>query len=297
MFGEELSSFLDYLTYEKKYSAHTVTSYKADLEQFFVFLNPTQERYPINEVNYQQIRKWIVSLMDSGISPKSINRKLSSLKSFFKYLQRQEIVRVNPMSRISGPKIPKRLPEFVDESSMSKLLDGVVFEDNFKGMTDRLMIDLFYQAGLRRSELAKLKEQDIDVSNGSLKVLGKRNKERMIPVSVQLMRNLEGYLQVKQDRKIANPMLLVNEKGNSLSDAYIYSTVRTYLGSVTTLSKKSPHVLRHTFATHLLDNGADINAVKDLLGHASLSATQVYTHNTIDKLKKSYKQAHPRGDS
>jgi len=288
---------LDYLSYEKKYSAHTSISYKADLEQFFAFLNPSQEEFPITEVNYQQIRKWVVSLMDSGISPKSVNRKLSSLKSFFKYLQRRETIAVNPMSRISGPKIPKRLPEFVDESSMSNLLDGAVFEDNFKGMTDRLMIDLFYQAGLRRSELANLQERDIDVSNGSIKVLGKRNKERMIPVSVMLMRNLEGYLQVKQDRKISNPMLLVNEKGNSLSEAYIYKTVKTYLGGVTTLSKKSPHVLRHTFATHLLDNGADINAVKDLLGHASLSATQIYTHNTIDKLKKSYKQAHPRGDS
>jgi integrase/recombinase XerC len=297
MFGEELSAFLDYLSYEKKYSAHTSISYKADLEQFFAFLNPSQEEFPITEVNYQQIRKWVVSLMDSGISPKSVNRKLSSLKSFFKYLQRRETIAVNPMSRISGPKIPKRLPEFVDESSMSNLLDGAVFEDNFKGMTDRLMIDLFYQAGLRRSELANLQERDIDVSNGSIKVLGKRNKERMIPVSVMLMRNLEGYLQVKQDRKISNPMLLVNEKGNSLSEAYIYKTVKTYLGGVTTLSKKSPHVLRHTFATHLLDNGADINAVKDLLGHASLSATQIYTHNTIDKLKKSYKQAHPRGDS
>ena len=288
---------MDYLSYEKKYSAHTSISYKADLEQFFAFLNPSQEEFPITEVNYQQIRKWVVSLMDSGISPKSVNRKLSSLKSFFKYLQRRETIAVNPMSRISGPKIPKRLPEFVDESSMSNLLDGAVFEDNFKGMTDRLMIDLFYQAGLRRSELANLQERDIDVSNGSIKVLGKRNKERMIPVSVMLMRNLEGYLQVKQDRKISNPMLLVNEKGNSLSEAYIYKTVKTYLGGVTTLSKKSPHVLRHTFATHLLDNGADINAVKDLLGHASLSATQIYTHNTIDKLKKSYKQAHPRGDS
>lgn len=297
MFGEELSAFLDYLSYEKKYSAHTSISYKADLQQFFAFLNPSQEEFPITEVNYQQIRKWVVSLMDSGISPKSVNRKLSSLKSFFRYLQRRETIAVNPMSRISGPKIPKRLPEFVDESSMSNLLDGAVFEDSFKGMTDRLMIDLFYQAGLRRSELANLQERDIDVSNGSIKVLGKRNKERMIPVSVMLMRNLEGYLQVKQDRKISNPMLLVNEKGNSLSEAYIYKTVKTYLGGVTTLSKKSPHVLRHTFATHLLDNGADINAVKDLLGHASLSATQIYTHNTIDKLKKSYKQAHPRGDS
>lgn len=297
MFGEHLSAFQDHLTYEKKYSGHTIVSYKTDLDQFFTFLGYPEEQFPIAEVNYQQIRTWVMTLMDSGLSAKSINRKLSTLKSFFKYLQKHEVIEVNPMSRISGPKVPKRLPEFVDESSMDHLLDGTVFDGSFKGMTDRLMIDLLYQAGLRRSELAMLREQDLDIANATIKVLGKRNKERMIPVSVGLMRNLEAYLQVKQDRKITNPMLLVNEKGNSLSEAYIYRAVRTYLGSVTTLSKKSPHVLRHTFATHLLDNGADINAVKDLLGHASLSATQVYTHNTIDKLKKSYKQAHPRGDS
>ena len=297
MFGEHSSAFLNYLTYEKKYSAHTILSYKTDLEQFFTFLGQEEEQFPIAEVNYQQIRKWVMTLMDSGLSPKSVNRKLSTLKSFFKYLQKSDIIGLNPMARISGPKVPRRLPEFVDESSMSSLLDGTGFDDSFKGMTDRLMIDLFYQAGLRRSELANLREEDLDAAKATIKVLGKRNKERMIPVSVSLMRNLEAYLQVKQDRNITSPMLLVNEKGNSLNEAYIYRTVRAYLGSVTTLSKKSPHILRHTFATHLLDNGADINAVKDLLGHASLSATQVYTHNTIDKLKKSYKQAHPRGDS
>lgn len=297
MFGEHVSAFLDYLAYEKKYSAHTINSYKTDLEQFLAFLGHPQEEFPITEVNYQQIRKWVVSLMDAGLSSKSVNRKLSTLKSFFKFLQKSGIVSVNPMARIAGPKVPKRLPEFVDESSMRELLNGVKFEDSFKGMTDRLMIDLFYQCGLRRSELAKLGEKDLDVSNATLRVLGKRNKERLIPVSVSLVRNLEAYLQVKKDRNITHPMLLVNEKGNSLSEAYIYQAVKSYLGTVTTLSKRSPHVLRHTFATHLLDNGADINAVKDLLGHASLSATQIYTHNTIDKLKKSYRQAHPRGDS
>lgn len=297
MFGEHLSAFLDYLAYEKKYSIHTINAYKTDLDQFLAFLGHSQEEFPITEVNYQQIRKWVVALMDAGLSSKSVNRKLSTLKSFFKFLQKSGIVSANPMARIAGPKVPKRLPEFVDESSMRTLLNGVKFEDTFKGMTDRLMIDLFYQCGLRRSELAKLGEKDLDVSNATLRVLGKRNKERLIPVSVSLVRNLEAYLQVKKDRNITNLMLLVNEKGNSLSEAYIYQAVKTYLGTVTTLSKRSPHVLRHTFATHLLDNGADINAVKDLLGHASLSATQIYTHNTIDKLKKSYRQAHPRGDS
>lgn len=297
MFDKYLSQFLDYLTYEKRYSVHTITSYKNDLAQFFWFLNPQNEEFPIDEVNYQQIRRWVSSLMDAKISPKSINRKLSSLKSFFKFLQRQEVITANPMSKITGPKIPKRLPVFVEEQPMQELLDGSYFEDDFKGLTDQLMINLFYQTGMRRSELANLKESDVDVSNASLKVLGKRNKERIIPISLGLVRNLEDYLQVKKELNISNPMLLVNENGKNLTESYIYSSVKKYLGKSTTLTKRSPHILRHTFATHLLNNGADINAVKDLLGHANLSATQVYTHNTIDKLKKSYKQAHPRGDS
>lgn len=297
MFDKYLSQFLDYLTYEKRYSAHTIISYKNDLGQFFLFLNPQNEEFPVDEVNYQQIRRWVSSLMDAKISPKSINRKLSSLKSFFKFLQRQEVITANPMSKITGPKIPKRLPVFVEEQPMQELLDGSYFEDDFKGLTDQLMINLFYQTGMRRSELANLKESDIDVSNASLKVLGKRNKERIIPISLDLVRNLEDYLQVKKELNISNPMLLVNESGKNLTESYIYNSVKKYLGKSTTLTKRSPHILRHTFATHLLNNGADINAVKDLLGHANLSATQVYTHNTIDKLKKSYKQAHPRGDS
>ncbi|MES2131518.1 MAG: site-specific tyrosine recombinase/integron integrase [Bacteroidota bacterium] len=297
MFDKYLSQFLDYLTYEKRYSAHTISSYKNDLAQFFTFINPQNEDFLIDEVNYQQIRRWVSSLMGAKISPKSINRKLSTLKSFFKFLQRQEAISVNPMSKITGPKIPKRLPVFVEEEDMHKLLDGSDFEDDFKGMTDQLMINIFYQTGMRRSELANLKESDIDVSNASVKVLGKRNKERIIPISLELVRNLEDYLQVKKVLNISNPMLLVNENGKNLTESYIYSSVKKYLGKSTTLTKRSPHILRHTFATHLLNNGADINAVKDLLGHANLSATQVYTHNTIDKLKKSYKQAHPRGDS
>ncbi len=297
MFEQHLSQFLDCLTYEKKYSRHTITSYKKDLEQFLEFINPCSEAFTIDEVNYQQIRKWITQLMDAKISAKSINRKLSSLKSFFKFLQRDEVITINPMSKITGPKIPKRLPVFVEEAQMNELLDGSEFEDSFKGMTDQLLINLFYQTGVRRSELANIRESDVDLFTGNIKVLGKRNKERIIPISLELVRNLKHYLQVKKELKISNPMLLVNKKGNGLSESYIYNSVKHYLSQTTTLKKKSPHVLRHTFATHLLNNGADINAVKDLLGHASLAATQIYTHNTIDKLKKSYKQAHPRGDS
>lgn len=296
MFDKQLHSFFDYLTYEKKYSIHTITSYRNDIAQFIDFINPQKESLIISEINYQQIRAWVSELIKNKIAARSVNRKLSSLKSFFKYLQRQQIVEVNPMSKISGPKTPKRLPVFVDEHQMEDLFTEVQFEEGFNGQRDRLILDLLYQTGIRRSELTHLKETDVDLFNSTIKVLGKRNKERIIPISLPLKRNLEGYLQVKKELNLSNSMLLVSEKGNTLNEQAVYKSVKKYLSQVTTIQKKSPHVLRHTFATHLLNNGADINAVKDLLGHASLSATQVYTHNTIDKLKKSYKQAHPRGD-
>ena len=296
MFNKQIDSFFDYLTYEKKYSVHTITSYKNDISQFLRFINPNAESFALTEFNYQQIRSWVASLIKDKIAPRSVNRKLSSLKSLFKYLQRQQVIAINPMAKISGPKTPKRLPVFIDEHQMEDLFAKVTFEDGFNGMRDRLILDLFYQTGIRRTELTHLKELDVDLFNSTIKVLGKRNKERIIPISLALKRNLESYLQVKQEQNLSNPMLLVSEKGHKLSDQAVYSTVKKYLSQITTIQKKSPHVLRHTFATHLLNNGADINAVKDLLGHANLSATQVYTHNTIEKLKKSYKQAHPRGD-
>ncbi|HRG00738.1 MAG: site-specific tyrosine recombinase/integron integrase [Bacteroidia bacterium] len=296
MLHRHIDSFFDYLTYEKKYSAHTINSYKNDINQFLEFINHQQDSISISEINYQQIRAWVASLIKEKIASRSVNRKLSSLKSFFKYLQRQQIIDINPMSKISGPKTPKRLPVFVDEHQMEDLFSEVQFEEGFDGIRDRLILDLFYQTGIRRSELTHLKEVDVDLFNSTIKVLGKRNKERIIPISLDLKRNLESYLQVKKEQNLSNPMLLVSEKGHTLSEQKVYTIVKKYLSQVTTIQKKSPHVLRHTFATHLLNNGADINAVKDLLGHANLSATQVYTHNTIEKLKKSYKQAHPRGD-
>lgn len=296
MFNKQLNSFFDYLTYEKKFSTHTITSYKNDLFQFILFINPSEEEFSISEINYQHIRAWVTNLIKHKIAARSVNRKLSSLKSFFKYLQRQQIIEINPLSKISGPKTPKRLPVFVDEQQMENLFLDVVFEEGFNGQRDRLILDLLYQTGIRRSELTHLKETDVDLFNSTIKVLGKRNKERLIPISLELKRNLDDYLSVKRALNISNIMLLVTEKGNAISEQAVYKSVKNYLSQVTTIQKKSPHVLRHTFATHLLNNGADINAVKDLLGHANLSATQVYTHNTIDKLKKSYKQAHPRGD-
>ena len=297
MFNTHIQSFLTYLNTVKRYSPHTVISYKNDLSQFTTFIFPEEVTFPIEEINYQHIRRWVTNLLEHKIQPRSVTRKLSTLKSFFKYLQIQQLISVNPMAKITAPKTPKRLPVFITEDQLEHLFTEIEFEEGFNGLRDKLIVDLLYQTGIRRSELTHLTELNTDLYNSTIKVLGKRNKERIIPISLALKRNLEGYLQVKKELNLSNPMLLVSEKGNTLSEQAVYKTVKKYLSKVTTIQKKSPHILRHSFATHLLNNGADINAVKDLLGHASLSATQVYTHNTIDKLKKSYQQAHPRGDS
>lgn len=296
MLFPELQSFLEYLQYEKKYSVHTISSYQSDLMQFFSFVKTETACENLNDINYQLVRSWIADLMTNKIAAKSVNRKLSSLKTFFKYLQKQGLIEGNPLSKITGPKTPKRLPVFVDESHMNSLFNDLKFEESFEGTRDRLLMDILYQTGVRRSELASLKESDVDLFNSNIKVLGKRNKERIIPISLSLKRNLEEYFKVKKVNGSLNNLVFVIKGGKGLGEQGVYRIVKKYLSQITTISKKSPHVLRHTFATHLLNNGADINAVKDLLGHANLSATQVYTHNTIEKLKKSYKQAHPRGD-
>jgi integrase/recombinase XerC len=290
-----VQSFLSYIEYERRYSKHTIESYGNDLEQFFFYLKSEYQKEEIELASHLEIRSWIVSMMEQKISPRSINRKLSTLKSFFKFLMRKGVVKKSPLSKVLAPKTSKRLPVFVEKAGIERLLTDIEFPEGFIGVRDKMILDLFYNTGMRRSELNNLKETDIDSYNAQIKVLGKGNKERIIPIQPQLRTAMKEYIDLK-NQSIATPSiyLFVNQEGKLLNPSNIYQIVKKYLNLITTIDKKSPHVLRHTFATHLMNNGADINAVKELLGHASLAATQVYTHNTIDKLKNIYKQAHPK---
>jgi integrase/recombinase XerC len=286
--------FIEYLQYEKRYSPHTVTAYRTDLDQFYEYLHMQYSIDDIQSVNHPMIRSWLVELMNQEISPRSVNRKLTTLKSFYKFLQREGVTEVNPMRKITSPKTSKRLPVFVEKDKMERLLDEVDFGGGYTGLRDKLIIELFYATGMRLSELVNLKETDLSFHHDTIKVTGKRNKERLIPFSHKMELLIKRYLDEKRSVFGENGDLFLTDKGKKIYSRMVYRIVTGYLGMVTTLEKKSPHVLRHTFATHLLNNGAELNAIKELLGHANLSATQVYTHNTIDKLKSIYKQAHPK---
>jgi len=289
-----IDSFLKYLRYEKRYSEHTLTAYQKDLEQFTNFLAETFEMEDTHEVKHPHLRSWIVELMESGIAPGSINRKIATLKSYYKFLLGREYITTNPTGRLKPLKAEKRLPSFVRENEMVNLLDRVDFSDDFSGLRDRLILELLYATGIRLSELINLKDLDINEYQSSVKVLGKRNKERLIPTSDFIVKLLRNYREKRNQEFGKTEFLLVTDNGDKLYPMMVYRTVRKYLEQVTTISKKSPHVLRHTFATHLLNKGAELNAVKDLLGHTSLSATQVYTHNSMEKLKSVFDQAHPK---
>ena len=284
-----LEKFIHFLQHEKRYSTHTITSYTIDLNQFFNFLLSDFQVKSIRKINYQLIRSWITKLLNDKISPRTVNRKIATLKTYFRFLIKEGVIEASPMQKIISPKTSKRLPVFVNEIKMDKLLDEIEFGEGYNAIRDRLILELFYLTGIRLSELINLKRKNIDFVNETIRVLGKRKKERIIPVTTDILSK------IKKLTSIANSSYLFNsDKGKQLYQKQVYRLVNKYLSKVTSLDKKSPHVLRHTFATHMLNNGADINAIKELLGHTSLSATQVYTHNTIEKLKIVYKQAHPR---
>jgi len=290
----EIQSFLDYLQFEKRYSVHTIEAYQNDLEQFFAYLIKQFDTPSIPTILATFIRTWLASLKNDDITAKSINRKASALKSFFKYQMKLGVITVSPMVTVSSPKISKRLPEFVLESNLETLFKHVEFSDDWKGKTERLVLQLFYATGIRLSELVNIKEGDVDYSKSQVKVLGKGNKERIIPISNELAETLREYVSKKSKVKEGVSNLFINENGKRLQQRSVYEFVHNYLSIVTTIKKRSPHILRHSFATHLMNNGADLNSVKELLGHASLASTQVYTHNSIEKLKDVFKKAHPK---
>ena len=291
-----VDSFLKYLQYEKRLSPNTVLAYQIDLQQLSDFLIKEHAHHEISTASYSLIRTWIVSLVESGLEAASVNRKIACLRSFFKFLLKQEVISKDPMSKITVLKAKKRLPRFVKEDDMVNLLDNQTFDETFEGQRNRLILEIFYCTGIRLSELINLKERSIDLTNRTFKVLGKRNKERVIPFSASLVPLIENYISIR-NREIEmkdHGNLFVRDDGQACYPMMIYKIVKKYLDQFPGVEQRSPHILRHTYATHLLNKGADLNAVKDLLGHTSLAATQVYTHNSMEKLKKIFEQAHPK---
>lgn len=291
-----IRSFLDYLKYEKRYSLHTLISYQTDLDAFFNFLHQTFGDLSIEKISHNAIRSWLAALKEHGLAARSINRKISTLKSFFKYHMKTGKLKVSPMTKVISPKTGKRLPVFVNEADTEQIIHALnQSTDNWKLLNAKMLISIFYETGMRLSELINLKEKQVDFSRSHIKALGKGNKERIIPVGKEIIAAIKEYIGMKK-KEIGNAedFLLVTEKGKKIYPKYAYLLVNQFLGQISTLDKKSPHVLRHTFATHLMNNGADLNAVKELLGHSSLASTQVYTHNTIEKLKEVHKKSHPK---
>src|SRR5438552_3484463 len=291
-----IESFLGYLKFQKRYSPHTIRSYHDDLVQFFDYLQIRFDENLLNGINHNHVRSWLAFLKEKGITSKTINRKISSLKSFFKYLIKTEVLQQTPMNKIITPKISKRLPDFIKVEEANKLTESLKNTENWKNLNTKMLIMLFYNTGVRLSELINLNERQIDFHKRQIKVLGKGNKERIIPVSGEIIRMIKDYIQYKKKEfEGSDNSLLVTEKGKKMYPKYAYLIVKSFLSiEMKTLEKKSPHVLRHSFATHLSNNGADLNAIKELLGHSSLAATQVYTHNSIEKLKEVFKKAHPK---
>lgn len=289
-----IGNFLEWLTNEKRNSAHTIKAYQKDLSQFRKYLKEQYETERPSDVTSVMVRSWLVELMEAGLSRRSVHRKLSSLRSYYRFLRKEGEVEHDPLAAVVAPKLAKRLPVYVEEQPMDELFAPKNFEDSFSGRRDALLLALLYETGMRRAELIGLKPEDVDHRSSQLKVLGKRNKERIIPVSDELLEQIQRYKE-ERDMIAEDNTLMITDKGKKLYPGFVYSKVNHYLSKVTTQDKKSPHVLRHTFATHLLNRGADLNSIKEILGHASLAATQVYTHNSIEKLKQVYNNTHPKG--
>ena len=289
-------SFLQYLKAEKRYSPNTVKSYNNDLSQFEDFLLSLGLPSDPGLVTSHDIRAWIVSFLENNYSSVSVHRKISCLRVYYRYLLKEGIVTNNPLGQVVLPKRKKSLPAFVEEEAIGRLLDDYNFQEGFEGIRDRTIIEMLYLTGMRRAELIGLKLMDVDLKEGTVKVTGKRNKQRIVPLLGQFIPRLQEYLTLRKEviRTENESWFFITGKGNKLYDKFVYNIVKSKLSAVTTIEKRSPHVLRHTFATHMLNRGADLNSIKELLGHANLSATQIYTHNTFEKLKKIYKQAHPR---
>jgi integrase/recombinase XerC len=292
---QHLEQFLNFLKYEKRYSGHTVTAYEKDLDQFIQFGSEMVGDFSLVEADHHLIRQWVISLMDQGMTAVSVKRKISSLRSLYKFLLREDHMKKNPTELVMMPKTGKKLPQFVQEKEMNRLLDTAFFTDDFSGLRDKAILSLFYGTGMRLSELRGIRLPDIHTAERIVKVLGKRNKERLIPYPTEIGDDLASYIKVRYELiGESNSYLFVTEKGEQVYDKLLYRIVRKYLSLVTSMEKRSPHILRHSYATHLLNRGADLNAIKELLGHASLAATQVYTHTSFEKLKKIYSKAHPR---
>ena len=294
--------YIDYLTFEKRYSTHTILAYRADLDEYSGFLQSQYNIIDLLQSDHTLIRSWLISLLELKNSTRSVNRKISTLKSFYRFCEKMGLLETNPMIKVVAPQISKQLPVFLTHNNIDTLFQSVDFGSGLKGSRDKLILTLFYATGIRREELVNIKTNDIDLTTGTIKVLGKRNKERIIPIGPKVIAEINNYLLIRSNSTIIvedanlnnNTTLFVTTRGLPVNPKLVYSIVHKYLALISSSSKLSPHVLRHTFATHMLDDGADINAIKELLGHSSLAATQVYTHNTIEKLKTIYKQAHPR---
>ncbi len=293
-----IESFVNYLVYEKRYSPNTIISYKNDIVQFYKYIESSYSIYDVKDINHYMIRSWLVDLMQKGISAKSINRKFSSLRTYFLFLKREGKIEINPTKKVLPPKIGKRLPSVVQKKEMDFLLDDLIFSENFYGYRDKVIISILYNTGMRRAELINLKDNDFDYISKTVKVLGKGNKERIVPMTSDVINLLQKYIFIRNSFFENNSFnyTILTDKGNKLYPKFVYNVVTKYLSMVSSVDKKSPHVLRHSIATHLADKEVELNAIKTMLGHANLSATQIYTHNSIEKLKRAYKKAHPKAN-